>query len=155
MPVKILMVCLGNICRSPLAEGILASKLPNEKFIVDSAGTGSWHVGHSPDKRSIAVAQKNGLCIDGQKGRQFQTSDFDEFDYIYVMDNSNYRDVVHLAKTPEHKNKVQLILNELFPDENVDVPDPYFGVSNGFDNVYQMLNEVTDIIAKKLIEKHS
>ena len=155
MPVKILMVCLGNICRSPLAEGILASKLPNEKFIVDSAGTGSWHVGHSPDKRSIAVAQKNGLCIDGQKGRQFKTSDFDEFDYIYVMDNSNYRDVIHLGKTPEHKNKVNLILNELFPDENVDVPDPYFGVTNGFDNVYQMLNEVTNIIAKKLIEKHS
>ncbi|MBF4518138.1 low molecular weight phosphotyrosine protein phosphatase [Flavobacterium sp. ANB] len=155
MPIKILMVCLGNICRSPLAEGILASKLPKDHFIVDSAGTGSWHVGHSPDKRSIAVAQKNGLSIDGQKGRQFQTSDFDEFDYIYVMDNSNYRDVIHLAKTPEHKNKVNLILNELFPNENVDVPDPYFGVSNGFDNVYQLLNEVTDIIAKKLIEKHS
>ncbi|MGO4770036.1 low molecular weight protein-tyrosine-phosphatase [Flavobacterium sp. W22_SRS_FK3] len=155
MPVKILMVCLGNICRSPLAEGILASKLPNETFIVDSAGTGSWHVGHSPDKRSIAVAQKNGLSIEGQKGRQFKTSDFEEFDYIYVMDNSNYRDVIHLAKTPDHKNKVHLILNELFPDENVDVPDPYFGITNGFDNVYQMLDEVTDVIAKKLIEKHS
>lgn len=155
MPVKILMVCLGNICRSPLAEGILASKLPKNKFKVDSAGTGSWHVGHSPDKRSIAVAQKNGLCIDHQRGRQFKTSDFDEFDYIYVMDNSNYNDVIHLAKTPEHKEKVQLILNELFPDENVDVPDPYFGVTNGFENVYQMLDEVTDIIAKKLIEKHS
>ncbi|MEO8238929.1 MAG: low molecular weight protein-tyrosine-phosphatase [Flavobacterium sp.] len=154
MPVKVLMVCLGNICRSPLAEGILASKLPKNKFKVDSAGTGSWHVGHSPDKRSIAVAQKNGLCIDDQKGRQFKTSDFDEFDYIYVMDNSNYNDVIHLAKTPEHKEKVQLILNELFPDENVDVPDPYFGVTNGFDNVYQMLDEVTDIIAKKLIDKH-
>ncbi|MEO8534572.1 MAG: low molecular weight protein-tyrosine-phosphatase [Flavobacterium sp.] len=155
MPVKILMVCLGNICRSPLAEGILASKLPRDIFAVDSAGTGSWHVGHSPDKRSIAVAKKNGLCIDNQKGRQFKTSDFDEFDYIYVMDNSNYNDVIHLAKTPEHKKKVQLILNELFPDENVDVPDPYFGVANGFDNVYQMLDEVTAIIAKKLIEKHS
>lgn len=155
MPVKVLMVCLGNICRSPLAEGILASKLPKNKFRVDSAGTGSWHVGHSPDRRSIAVAKKNGLSIDDQKGRQFKTSDFDEFDYIYVMDNSNYNDVIHLAKTPEHKEKVQLILNELFPDENVDVPDPYFGVTNGFDNVYQMLDEVTDIIAKKLIEKHS
>ena len=155
MPVKVLMVCLGNICRSPLAEGILASKLPKNKFRVDSAGTGSWHVGHSPDKRSIAVAKKNGLSIDDQKGRQFKTSDFDEFDYIYVMDNSNYNDIIHLAKTPEHKEKVQLILNELFPDENVDVPDPYFGVTNGFDNVYQMLDEVTDIIAKKLIEKHS
>ncbi|MBS7233345.1 low molecular weight phosphotyrosine protein phosphatase [Flavobacterium psychroterrae] len=154
MPVKILMVCLGNICRSPLAEGILASKLPNN-FIVDSAGTGSWHVGNSPDKRSIAVATKNGVNIQNQKGRQFKTSDFDEFDYIYVMDSSNYSDVIDLAKTPEHKNKVQLILNELFPDENVDVPDPYYGVANGFDNVYQMLNEATDIIAKKLIEKHS
>jgi protein-tyrosine phosphatase len=154
MPVKILMVCLGNICRSPLAEGILASKLPNN-FIVDSAGTGSWHVGNSPDKRSIAVATKNGVSIQNQKGRQFKISDFDEFDYIYVMDSSNYSDVIDLAKTPEHKNKVQLILNELFPDENVDVPDPYFGIANGFDNVYQMLDEVTDIIAKKLIEKHS
>ena len=154
MPVKILMVCLGNICRSPLAEGILASKLP-KNFIVDSAGTGSWHVGHSPDKRSIAVAQKNGLCIDNQKGRQFKTADFDEFDYIYVMDSSNYRDVIQLAKTLEHKNKVHLILNELFPDENVDVPDPYYGAVNGFDNVYQMLDEAAEIIAKKLIEKHS
>ncbi|WP_163408470.1 low molecular weight protein-tyrosine-phosphatase [Flavobacterium ajazii] len=155
MPVKILMVCLGNICRSPLAEGILASKLPKENFIVDSAGTGSWHVGHSPDKRSIAVAQKNGLCIDQQKGRQFKTSDFDEFDYIYVMDNSNFRDIIHLAKTPEHKSKVNLILNELFPNENVDVPDPYYGAVNGFDNVYQMLDEVSEIIAQKLIKKHS
>nr|WP_198999848.1 low molecular weight protein-tyrosine-phosphatase [Flavobacterium sp. ASV13] len=155
MPVKILMVCLGNICRSPLAEGILASKLPQDKFSIDSAGTGSWHVGHAPDKRSIAVARKNGLSIDNQKGRQFKTSDFDEFDYIYVMDNSNYRDVIQLAKTQEHKNKVSLILNELFPGENVDVPDPYFGAANGFDNVYEMLDEVAEIIAQKLIKKHS
>lgn len=155
MPVKILMVCLGNICRSPLAEGILASKLPKDNFIVDSAGTGSWHIGHSPDKRSIAIAQLNGLCIDNQKGRQFKTSDFDEFDYIYVMDNSNYGNVIDLAQTEEHKNKVHLILNELFPGENVDVPDPYFGMTNGFETVYQMLDEVTDLIAKKLIEKHS
>lgn len=154
MPVKILMVCLGNICRSPLAEGILASKLPKDTFIVDSAGTGSWHVGHPPDKRSIAIAQLNGLCIDNQKGRQFTASDFDEFDYIYVMDNSNYGNVIDLAKNEEHRNKVHLILNELFPGENVDVPDPYFGMTNGFETVYQMLDEVTDIIAKKLIKKH-
>jgi len=155
MPVKILMVCLGNICRSPLAEGILASKLPKDNFIVDSAGTGSWHIGHSPDKRSIAIAQLNGLCIDNQKGRQFKTSDFDEFDYIYVMDNSNYGNVIDLAQNEQHRNKVHLILNELFPGENVDVPDPYFGMTNGFETVYQMLDEATDIIAKKLIEKHS
>ncbi|WP_264525057.1 low molecular weight protein-tyrosine-phosphatase [Flavobacterium sp. N502536] len=154
MPVKILMVCLGNICRSPLAEGILASKLPENNFIVDSAGTGSWHVGHSPDKRSIAVAKKNGLDIGNQKGRQFKTADFTTFDYIYVMDSSNYDDVIKLAQNEAQKNKVCLILDELFPGENVDVPDPYFGVTNGFDNVYQMLDEVTDIISKKLIEKH-
>ncbi|MEN2413907.1 low molecular weight protein-tyrosine-phosphatase [Flavobacterium mesophilum] len=155
MPVKILMVCLGNICRSPLAEGILASKLPQDKFFVDSAGTGSWHIGHCPDKRSIEVALKNGINISAQKGRQIQVSDFEDFDYIYVMDNSNFRDVVHLAKTPEHKNKVRLILNEIFPGENVDVPDPYYGSANGFDNVYQMLDEATDLIADQLLKKHS
>ena len=154
MSVKILMVCLGNICRSPLAEGILASKLPKDKFTVDSAGTGSWHIGHAPDERSIAVAKKNKLDISKQKGRQFTPSDFDFFDYIYVMDNSNYSDVMELSKNQEQKNKVQLILNELFPNENVDVPDPYYGVPNGFDAVYKMLDEVCDLIALKLIEKH-
>ncbi|KIA85138.1 low molecular weight protein-tyrosine-phosphatase [Flavobacterium sp. AED] len=154
MSIKILMVCLGNICRSPLAEGILASKLPKSKFTVDSAGTGSWHIGHSPDDRSIAVAKKNKITISNQKGRQFSTNDFDAFDYIYVMDNSNYRDVIELAKNQDHKEKVHLILNDLFPNENVDVPDPYFGLPNGFEIVYNMLDEVCDVISKKLIEKH-
>lgn len=155
MPVKILMVCLGNICRSPLAEGILASKLPKDKFTVDSAGTGSWHIGRVPDDRSIAIAKKNKLDISKQKGRQFTKSDFDTFDYIYVMDNSNYWDVVQLADNKEQTEKVQLILNELFPNENVDVPDPYFGLPNGFNSVYKMLDEVCDVIAEKLIAKHS
>ena len=155
MSIKILMVCLGNICRSPLAEGILASKLPKKKFTVESAGTGSWHIGRQPDERSIAVAKKHKLDISQQKGRQFAVSDFEVFDYIYVMDSSNYKDVVHLTNNQEHKAKVQLILNELFPNENVDVPDPYFGVVNGFESVYEMLDETCDIIAKKLIEKHS
>ncbi|MCC9073404.1 low molecular weight phosphotyrosine protein phosphatase [Flavobacterium sp. F-65] len=154
MPVKILMVCLGNICRSPLAEGILASKLPKDIFLVDSAGTGSWYVGRTPDERSIAVAKKNGLNISNQKGRQFKTSDFDTFDYIYVMDNSNYDDVIALTKNQEQKDKVQLILNELFPSENVDVPDPYYGIPNGFNSVYEMLDQVSEVIAKKLIAKH-
>ena len=155
MPIKILMVCLGNICRSPLAEGILASKLPKDQFLVDSAGTGSWHIGHSPDKRSIAVAEHHNLSIAHQKGRQFSTKDFDTFDYIYVMDASNYDTVIEMAKNDTQKNKVQMILNELFPGENVDVPDPYYGLTNGFENVYQMLDEVCDVIAKKIIEKHS
>jgi protein-tyrosine phosphatase len=154
MPIKILMVCLGNICRSPLAEGILASKLPKDKFIVDSAGTGSWHIGRKPDERSIAVAKKYKLDISKQKGRQFTKSDFDAFDYIYAMDMSNYQDVIELSKNKSDKEKVQLILNELFPNENVDVPDPYYGVANGFEVVYKMLDETCDLIAKKLIEKH-
>ena len=155
MPVKILMVCLGNICRSPLAEGILASKLPENNFIVDSAGTGNWHVGKQPDERSIAVAKKNKLDISFQKGKQFKSTDFDNFDYIYVMDNSNYEDVIKLANNEKQKNKVQLILNELFPGENVDVPDPYYGIQNGFDTVFNMLDQTCDVIAKKLIAKHS
>lgn len=155
MSVKILMVCLGNICRSPLAEGLLASKLPKNKFTVDSAGTGGYHIGREPDHRSIATAKKNGLDISYQKARKFTTKDFEDFDYIFVMDNSNYDDVTFLAKTDEHKQKVELILNELFPDDNVDVPDPYYGLQNGFDMVWEMLDEATDLLAKKLIEKHS
>ena len=153
MPQKILMVCLGNICRSPLAEGILQSKLPRDKFIVDSAGTGEWHVGKQPDARSIAIADKKGLNISSQRGRQFKSQDFIDFDYIYVMDGSNYNDVCSLAKNNEEKSKVKLILNELFPGENVDVPDPYYGLQNGFESVYDMLDQACDIIAEKLLKK--
>ncbi len=149
------MVCLGNICRSPLAEGILASKLPKDKFKIDSAGTGSWHIGKQPDQRSIATAQKNGLNISDQRARQFRSADFDKFDYIFVMDNSNYNDVIAMARTEEQKAKVDLILNALFPGENVDVPDPYYGSQFGFDSVYQMLDEACDNLAQKLIAQHS
>lgn len=155
MPVKILMVCLGNICRSPLAEGILMSKLPRRTFIVDSAGTGSWHVGQQPDERSIAIAKKNGIDITYQRGRHFTADDLDAYDYIYVMDNSNFDDVIKLAQNEEQRSKVQLILNEIFPGENVDVPDPYYGSQFGFENVFRMLDETCDIIAKKLIAKHT
>jgi protein-tyrosine phosphatase len=154
MPVKILMVCLGNICRSPLAEGLLASKLPKNRFLVDSAGTGHWHVGKQPDERSIEIARKNGLDISSQRGRLFNAEDFDNYDYIYVMDSTNYADVMRMAKTEADKNKVRLILDEMFPGENVDVPDPYFGLQNGFEMVYKMLDETCNIISKKLHEKH-
>lgn len=148
------MVCLGNICRSPLAEGILANKLPKDIFIVDSAGTGNYHVGSPPDKRSILTAKQHGLDISLQRARQFGRKDFENFDYIFVMDGSNYDNVIELAKTEDEKKKVDLILNQLFPNENVDVPDPYFGLQNGFEDVYQMLDEACEILAKKLIEKH-
>ena len=155
MPTKILMVCLGNICRSPLAEGILASKLDSDQFFVDSAGTSSWHVGKSPDERSIAVAKKNNISIAHQRGKHFNAKDFDLYDYIYVMDSSNYDDVMQLAATPEHQKKVKMILNELFLGENVDVPDPYYGLPNGFEMVFKMLDEVCDVIATKLQKQQS
>ncbi|WPY97849.1 low molecular weight protein-tyrosine-phosphatase [Christiangramia sp. OXR-203] len=150
MKTRVLMVCLGNICRSPLAEGILKSKVDPEKVFVDSAGTGDWHVDSEPDKRSIAIASKNGLNISQQRGRQFSKKDFQDFDHIFVMDNSNFKDVIAMAATDEERQKVHLILEEIFPSENVDVPDPYHGGDQGFENVYMMLDEATDELKRKL-----
>ena len=146
---KILMVCLGNICRSPLAEGILQSKVPNS-IMVDSAGTAGYHVGSLPDKRSIEVARKNGLDITKQRCRKFTTEDFDNFDVIYVMDSSNYQDILILARNEKDSSKVKMILNELYPNSNKSVPDPYYGGNKGFENVYEMLNEACTIIASKM-----
>lgn len=147
---KILMVCLGNICRSPLAEGILKSKLPQESFVVESAGTSNYHIGELPDSRSIDVAKKHHIDITNQRGRQFVIEDFDEFDIIYAMDTSNYRNIVKLARTPEDIDKVKLILDELQNHNLKDVPDPYYGGTNGFENVFKMLDLACKNIAKKL-----
>jgi len=147
---RILMVCLGNICRSPLAEGLLKSKLNNSKFYVDSAGTGNWHVGQPPDKRSIAVADRHNLDISYQQCRQFSESDFDKFDIIYAMDANNRSTLVGLARNDADKQKIRLLLNELFPGENVDVPDPYTGGVAQFEQVYTILNKATTALAKKL-----
>lgn len=148
---KILMVCLGNICRSPLAEGILKSKLPKDKFTIDSAGTAAYHIGSSPDSRSIAVAKKYGIDITNLKGRQFTRRDFEDFDLIYAMDDSNFSNIIKLARNNEDISKVKLILNEISPNENLSVPDPYYGGDQGFENVYRMLDEACDQIKKKLI----
>lgn len=147
---KILMVCLGNICRSPLAEGILKSKIYSDSIFVDSAGTGAWHSGELPDKRSIAVAKKYGVDLTDQRARLFLVEDFDRFDKIYVMDKTNYVSVCKLAPSPEYIDKVELILNESNPGENLEVPDPYYGGDNGFDNVYNMLNDACEKIKIKL-----
>jgi len=151
---KILMVCLGNICRSPLAEGILKAKLSHH-FVVDSAGTANYHTGCAPDVRSIAIAKKYGLNISNLKGRQFQVSDFDNFDIIYVMDDSNYRNVTKLARNDEDLSKVNFILNEVYPNQNFDVPDPYYGGDAGFENIYTMLEEACSIIAHNLTSKQN
>ncbi|NNC50224.1 MAG: low molecular weight phosphotyrosine protein phosphatase [Flaviramulus sp.] len=146
------MVCLGNICRSPLAEGILKSKLPENSFIVDSAGTANYHMGSSPDVRSISIAKKNGLNISNLKGRQFTVSDFDTFDLIYTMDASNFQNVIKLARNADDIAKVNYILNEVYPNQNYDVPDPYYGGNEGFENIYTMLDEACNKIAEKLIK---
>lgn len=144
------MVCLGNICRSPLAEGILKSKLNSDLFIVESAGTGHWHVGEMPDKRSIKVAQKYGIDITTQRGRQFTEKDFDKFDIIYVMDIENKKNLLKMAPNDQSQKKIKLILNELFENENVDVPDPYYGTDTDFEHVYKLLDEASTIIAEKI-----
>lgn len=149
---KILMVCLGNICRSPLAEGILKSKLPTNNFFIDSAGTANYHVGSPPDKRSISIAKNYGINISNLKARQFKVSDFDSFDFIYVMDDSNFNNVIKLARNNEDIKKVKLILNEVNPNKNLDVPDPYYDGDEGFENTYKMLDEACNVIVKKILE---
>jgi len=149
------MVCLGNICRSPMADGLLRKKVKEQglNVLVDSAGTSNYHEGEPPDERMRATAIKFNCSIDELRARQFTVSDFDAFDLIYVMDSSNYSNVVKLARNQKDIEKVDLILNETYPNENRNVPDPYFGKENGFIEVYTMLNEATDIIIQK-IEKN-
>lgn len=142
---KILMVCLGNICRSPLAEGILKDKLTkyNLDWLVDSAGTGAWHVNEKPDSRSIDVAQKHGIDITDQKARKFVKADFENFDQILVMDSSNYQNVMALTTTESDKQKVKLIMNFVDPGMNQNVHDPYWN-DDGFEGVFKMLDEACE-----------
>ena len=147
---RILMVCLGNICRSPLAEGILRKKVSSDIVVIDSCGTGNYHIGDPPDKRSVAVAKKYDIDISNLRGRQFSTADFDAFDLIYVMDESNYENVTKLARSEDDINKVHFILNEVYPNQNYSVPDPYQGGTHQFESVFKMLDEACEVIASKL-----
>ena len=147
---KVLMVCLGNICRSPLAQGILESKVNPDTVYVDSAGTAGYHVGNPPDTRSIKVARKNGIDISHQTSRKFYVDDFEKFDIIYAMDSSNYQNILNLSRNSKDREKVKMILNEINPNANKSVPDPYYGGERGFDDVYEMLDEACEIISNKL-----
>lgn len=152
---KILMVCLGNICRSPLAEGILRHKIQqlNLPVTVDSAGTISYHSGSSPDQRSIAIAQKNGIDISNLVARHFTVKDFDNYDLIFTMDISNYGDVLSLTRSAADAEKVHLILDTLYPGKKKDIPDPYWGGEDGFETIYCMLNEACDVIIEQFIRR--
>ncbi len=149
---KILMVCLGNICRSPLAEGILREKVKAAGLDVEvhSAGTAAYHVGESADQRSINVAMKNNINIRNHTGRQFQVSDFDDYDMVYAMDVSNYSDILGKARNDSDRAKVKMLMNELYPGQDIDVPDPYFGGSRGFDDVFSMIDKACDVIIDNL-----
>ncbi|MDG1349941.1 MAG: low molecular weight phosphotyrosine protein phosphatase [Crocinitomicaceae bacterium] len=149
---RILMVCLGNICRSPMADGLMRKKVQDNQLdiYVDSAGTANYHVGGAPDTRMTATAKSKGIDISGLKARQFIVSDFDAFDLIYVMDQSNYNNVVRLARNETDIQKVQLILELRTSPHEIEVPDPYYGGQDGFEHVYQLLDESTDIILKRL-----
>lgn len=137
---KILMVCLGNICRSPLAEGILKQEVKQAglDWTVDSAGTGGYHTGELPDPRSIAVAKQHGLDITDQRARKFVAADLDRYDLVLAMDAQNYQDILKLATTEAQRDRVKLILNYSTPGHNRGVPDPYWD-DDGFEGVYQML----------------
>jgi protein-tyrosine phosphatase len=147
------MVCLGNICRSPLAEGILRHKL-NEAGIthveVDSAGTSGHHSGENPDARSVRNAKMNGVDISTLVSRKFTAADFEKFDRIFVMDQSNYRDVLLLSRDENHHSKVDLLLNISAPEKNKAVPDPWYGGEEGFQKVFDLVNEACEILVQQI-----
>lgn len=145
------MVCLGNICRSPLAEGILREKIRKAglHWTVDSAGTANYHIGDSPHHLSQKVAKLNGVDISYLQGRQFDKHDILHFDKIYVMDANNYEEVKNMSRELWDEKKVDLLLNELYPFENREVPDPWYGPEEGYHRVYQMISEACDAILTK------
>ena len=152
---KILMVCLGNICRSPLAEGILRHKARQRglNWHIESAGTGAWHVGEAPDPRSQRIAKQNGIDISKQRAQKFNAYHLEAFDLIFAMDSSNYQDIIRHAKTEEEKNKVQLIMNMVQPGMNKAVPDPYYD-DHLYATVFNMLDEACEMIVEKFEKEH-
>ncbi|MBA5246180.1 low molecular weight phosphotyrosine protein phosphatase [Marnyiella aurantia] len=147
---KILVVCLGNICRSPLAEGILASKLPAD-FVVDSAGTISLHEGENPDKRAIAIGQNYGIDISAQRSRPIIKQDFQTYDHIYCMDRTVLHDVIELTESEEERARVSLFLEAAGLEINdFEVKDPYWSEMEGFEEAFGILDQASERISKKL-----
>lgn len=147
---KILFVCLGNICRSPLAEGILKKKFEENGIdgTIHSVGFEPYHEGQHPDSRSVSTAKKHDIDISNKTARLFSVNDFDYYDYIYVMDSMNHADVMRVARNDADRAKVDYLLNLVDEGSNNEVPDPYYGGADGFDKVYTMM----DIACDKIIE---
>lgn len=153
MTKKLLMVCHGNICRSPLAKFLMIKKLEERKitgYEVDSAGTSGYHAGEAPDARTIANAQTHGVDVSTNRARQFKSTDFKTFDRIYVMDSANYSDIMLLADTEEDRSKVKLFLDAAHPGSNDSVPDPWYGGPEGFEKVYNIIDKAAGNIADKI-----
>lgn len=149
---SVLFVCLGNICRSPLAEGVFIRSLEeaglSDVIHVDSAGTGAWHAGEAPDPRSIEVAARNGIDISGQRARQLTPEDFAAFDLIVAMDRSNEQTL--RARAPANaRDRIVLFLDHTM-GSRADVPDPYYGGAGGFDAVYGMLREGCSVLVNRI-----
>lgn len=153
--VKVLFVCLGNICRSPLAEGAFRKRVENEglsnRFLIDSAGTGHWHAGESPDTRSIATARAHGVDITEQRARQIQPSDLRTFHHILAMDQSNLRVLNSMAGS--NSAELNLMLKEV-ADGPTDVPDPYYGGNDQFELVWKMVDEAAKALLERLRVQH-
>ena len=147
---KILMVCLGNICRSPLAEGILKHKAKKAglHWQIDSAGTNGYHVGEAPHRLSQKVARLNGIDICDQRARQFVKEDFDRYDKIYAMAADVIEEMEFIAKDKFDVSKVDLLLNELYPGQNRDVPDPWYGPEAGYHKVFDMIDKACNALIK-------
>ena len=150
---KILFVCLGNICRSPLAEGILRKKFEERgiKGTIHSAGFEPYHEGQHPDPRSISTALKHGIEIQNKVARLFTVDDFDEYDKILVMDSMNYADVMRLARNDADRMKVDYLLNTVNAGSDDEVPDPYYGGHSGFDKVYEMMDRACERIVNDMV----
>ena len=149
---NILFVCTGNICRSPLAEGILQKKFLHNDIhgIVDSCGFETFHIGDSPDHRAQKIARANGIEISDHRARMFQVRDFDRFDRIYVMDSSHYQSVMHLTRNPQDRDKVDFVMNALHPGRNMPVKDPYYDHHDAFESVFNQLEEACNAIVLSL-----
>ena len=151
--VKVLFVCMGNICRSPMAEGVF-HKLVSEagledKVSIDSAGTHSYHVGDAPDQRAQAVLREQGIDISGLRGRQVADPDFKQFDYIVAMDTANLNNLKRRAPL-DYQDKIRLMLSYSRKFPNLDVPDPYFGGGEGFDQVLKMVEDAGQGLLKEI-----
>ena len=142
---RVLMVCLGNICRSPMAEGVLRAEATKRGVAieVDSAGTANYHTGEAPDARAVKCMNTYGIDISGLRARQFSRVDFEQFDHIFVMDRSNLRNVLTLAENDEHRSKVKLWLHHAPTSKHEEVPDPWYGEMDGFHEVYNMIVEAS------------